>query len=412
MSTILLGVSGGIAAYKAAELLRRLTEAGHHVRVVPTDAALQFVGAATWEALSGQPVLTGVFDRTADVAHVSLARQADLVFVAPATADLLSRAAAGRADDLLSACLLTARCPVAFAPAMHTEMWQHPATAANVAALRSHGAVVIDPASGRLTGTDSGAGRFREPEELASVAETLLERPEVAAAAAGQDLSGSKVVVTAGGTREALDPVRFLGNASSGRMGWAVASAAALRGAQVDLVAANVDLGDRAGATVHPVTSTEELASRTRELAAAADVVVMAAAPSDFRPADTQLAKIKKTDSGAGMKLELVQNPDILAQLATERGRRGQVLVGFAAETADDAGELLALGRAKLAAKGCDLLVLNAVGHQRAFGKAENEIRVLSTGDSHSETPISSNGRKDALAHQIWEAVQLFRQSR
>jgi phosphopantothenoylcysteine decarboxylase/phosphopantothenate--cysteine ligase len=412
MSTVLLGVSGGIAAYKAVELLRRLTEAGHHVRVVPTEAALDFVGAATWEALSGQPVDTQVLARTHSVQHVQLARQADLMLVAPATADTLSRAVAGRADDLLTACLLTTTSPVVFAPAMHTQMWQHRATAANVATLRARGAVVIDPDSGRLTGPDSGPGRLPEPDELAAVTETVLQRPAVAGAAAGRDLAGLHVVVTAGGTREPLDPVRFLGNSSSGRMGWALARAATLRGASVDLVAANVDLPAPSGVTIHPVTSTQELAEGTRKVAAGADVVVMAAAPSDFRPAQAQPGKIKKSASGEGMHLSLVQNPDILAELAADRSPTGATLVGFAAETADDPGQLIELGRAKLAAKGCDLLVLNAVGQQKVFGQSDSEIRLLHAGDSASEFPEPLSGSKDVLAHQVWDDVHRTRRTR
>jgi phosphopantothenoylcysteine decarboxylase/phosphopantothenate--cysteine ligase len=412
MSTVLLGVSGGIAAYKAAELLRRLTEAGHQVRVVPTEAALRFVGAATWEALSGQPVETDVLAGTDAVLHVRLAGQADLILVAPATADTLSRAAAGRADDQLTACLLTATSPVVFAPAMHTQMWHHAATTANVATLRARGAVVIDPAAGRLTGTDSGPGRFPEPDELAAITETLLQRPEVVSPASGRDLAGLRVVVTAGGTREFLDPVRFLGNSSSGRMGWALARAATLRGASVDLVAANVDLPAPSGVSTHPVTSTHELADRTRGLAADADVVVMAAAPSDFRPAQAQPGKIKKDGSGGGMQLSLVQNPDILAELASDRSHNTATLVGFAAETADDPQHLIELGRAKLAAKGCDLLVLNAVGHQRVFGQPDSEIRLLHAGDSPAETPAALAGSKDVLAHRIWDDVQQTRRTR
>ena len=239
---VVLGVAGGIAAYKAAYVLRELTESGHDVRVVPTESALRFVGAATWEALSGQPVTTDVWTGADEVPHVRLGREADLVLVVPATADLLARAVTGRADDLLTATLLTARCPVLYAPAMHTEMWEHPATRANVATLRERGALVLDPAAGRLTGADSGVGRLPEPEEITRVARAVLDlggRP--------QDLAGRHVVVSAGGTREYLDPVRFLGNRSSGRQGYALARAAVTRGAKVTLVSANVALADVAG---------------------------------------------------------------------------------------------------------------------------------------------------------------------
>jgi phosphopantothenoylcysteine decarboxylase/phosphopantothenate--cysteine ligase len=402
MSRILLGVAGGIAAYKAAELLRRLKESGHDVTVVPTPAALQFVGAPTWAALSGHPVSTDVFTDVEAVPHVALGRQADLVLVAPATADLLARAATGRADDLLTSCLLTATCPVLFAPAMHTEMWQHPATRANVATLRSRGAVVIDPASGRLTGADSGPGRLPDPDEIAEIARTVLDQPSTAAAAAAQDLAGLRVVISAGGTREPIDPVRYIGNASSGRMGWSLARAAALRGARVDLVAANVTLPPPAGATVIPVGTTAELQQQVVKAAEGADVVVMAAAPADFRPAREAASKIKKTSPEQGLELSLVQNPDILAGLVADRTDPAQVLVGFAAETADTPAELVALGREKLARKGCDLLVVNDVSGGAVFGSDDNEAVVLAADGAVVEVP---RGSKAALAHVIWDQV-------
>ncbi len=410
MSRILLGVAGGIAAYKAAELLRRLTECGHDVTVVATPAALEFVGAATWAALSGHPVHTGVFDDAENVAHVRLGRQAELVLIAPATADLLARAAAGRADDLLTSCLLTATCPVLYAPAMHTEMWQHPATRANVDLLRRRGAVVIDPASGRLTGADSGPGRLPDPDELAAHARTVLEHPPVAVAAAGRDLAGLRVVISAGGSREPIDPVRFIGNASSGRMGWALARAAVLRGATVDLVAANVDLPAPAGSNVIPAGSSRDLADQVSKAADGADMVVMAAAPADFRPVREQSVKIKKTSADQRLELSLVQNPDILAGLVRDRTDPRQLLVGFAAETATSDTELVALGRQKLARKGCDLLVLNAVGHGRVFGRTESEIRLLRPGTD--VTPGALAGSKDVLAHHIWDATLDIRAGR
>ena len=409
MSRILLGVAGGIAAYKAAELLRRLTEAGHQVTVVPTPAALEFVGAATWEALSGHPVHTGVFSDVESVPHVRLGRQADLVIVAPATADLMARAAAGRADDLLTSTLLTATCPVLFAPAMHTEMWRHPATRANVATLRSRGAVVIDPDSGRLTGADSGPGRLPDPDELATICSTVLDRPEIVAAAAGRDLAGCRVTVSAGGTREAIDPVRYVGNSSSGRMGWALARAAVLRGAEVVLVAANTTLTPPAGVQLVRAGSTVELKEQVDKAAEGSEVVIMAAAPADFRPASAADSKIKKTSPEQGLQLSLVQNPDILAGLVQDRTDPAQVLVGFAAETADDPAELLRLGREKLARKGCDLLVLNAVGNGRVFGRSESEIRLL---DRSEADPEPYAGSKDMLAHRIWDAVGRIRAER
>src|ERR687893_2403083 len=295
MSRVILGVTGGIAAYKACELLRRLSGSGHEVTVVPTAAALEFVGTATWAALSGRPVSTSVFDDAHLVRHVQLGRDTDLVVVAPATADLLARAAEGRADDLLTNVLLTAHCPVMYAPAMHTEMWQHAATRANVDRLRSRGAVVVDPESGRLTGPDSGPGRLPEPAELATVAATLLADPAVARRAAGRDLAGLTVVVSAGGTREHLDPVRFLGNASSGRMGWALARAAGLRGAGVRVVAGHVEAPAPPNVEVERITSTADLAAAMEVAAKGADVVVMAAAPADFTPAEASQTKIKKS---------------------------------------------------------------------------------------------------------------------
>jgi phosphopantothenoylcysteine decarboxylase/phosphopantothenate--cysteine ligase len=394
---VVLGVGGGIAAYKAADLLRKLTEAGHDVVVVPTESALRFVGATTWAALSGRPVASDVWSDAEDVPHVRLGRAADLVVIAPATADLLARAAHGLADDLLTNILLTVRCPVLFAPAMHTEMWEHAATAENVATLRRRGAVVLEPATGRLTGADSGKGRLPEPAQIAQLVELLLHRPDALPA----DLVGRHVVVTAGGTREPVDPVRFLGNASSGLQGYALASVAAARGAsRVTLVAANTELPDPAGADVVRVTTTAELRDAVHKAAADADVVVMAAAIADFRPAALAPHKIKKSDS-APEPIALEQNPDILAELVAAR-RPGQVLVGFAAETGDETGDVLDHGRAKLARKGCDLLVVNAVGAGRAFGRPDNAAVIL--GSDGSEVPVAL-GPKAALAAAVWDAV-------
>jgi phosphopantothenoylcysteine decarboxylase / phosphopantothenate---cysteine ligase len=390
---IVLGVGAGIAAYKVCELLRLLTEAGHQVRVVPTQDSLRFVGAATWAALSGQPATVSAFDGVHEVPHVRLGKEADLVFVAPATADLLARAAAGRADDLLTSILLMARCPVVFAPAMHTEMWEHPATGANVRTLRERGCLVLDPAAGRLTGADTGPGRLPEPEELYQAAARVLAR---GIAGLAPDLVGRRVVISAGGTREELDPVRFLGNWSSGRQGYALARTAAARGAEVTLVSANVDLADPAGTKVERVTSAWQLKSAMLAAAAGADAVVMAAAVADYRPEARSDEKIKKTGA-APEPLRLVENPDILRELA--RGRRpGQVIVGFAAETED----VLAHGREKLAAKGPDLLVVNRVGPGVAFGTDDNEAVVL--GADGSATPVPQ-GPKDVLADVVWDLV-------
>src|SRR3954454_5273266 len=389
---VVLGVSGGIAAHKACELLRLFTESGHDVRVVPTDSALRFVGQATWAALSGNPVTTDVWSDVEQGPHVRIGQTADLVVVAPATADLLARAATGRADDLLTATLLTARCPVLFAPAMHTEMWEHPATQANVRTLRDRGAVVLDPAVGRLTGADTGPGRLPEPAEIFAVARRLLARGELAA-----DLTGRHVVVSAGGTREPLDPVRFLGNRSSGRQGYALARTAAARGAEVTLVAANVALPDPAGVKVVRVGTAEELRAAVLEAASHADAVVMAAAVADFRPAVRADRKIKKTAADPD-PVALVRNPDVLAEISADRRRTGQVVVGFAAET-DDA---LTNGRAKLAAKRCDLLVVNEVGEGRAFDTPDNAAVVLGADGSATEVPL---GSKDALSDVVWDLV-------
>ncbi len=391
---IVLGVGAGIAAYKSCELLRLLTESGHRVRVVPTPDALRFVGGATWAALSGEPVSSGVWENVHDVPHVRLGQTADLVFVAPATADLLARAAAGLSDDLLTAVLLTARCPVVFAPAMHTEMWQHPATQANVSVLRERGAVVLEPAAGRLTGPDTGPGRLPEPAELFAVALRVLARGGEGLA---PDLSGRRMLVSAGGTREELDPVRFLGNWSSGRQGYALARAAAARGAKVTVVAANVALDDPAGAEVVRVTSAVQMRDAVMSAAAEADAVVMAAAVADYRPETRADSKMKKT-AAAPPPLRLVQNPDILRELCRDRPLPGQVVVGFAAETAD----LRANGQAKLAAKGCDLLVVNQVGGGLAFGTADNEALVLASDGTETRVP---RGPKEVLADVIWDLI-------
>ncbi len=391
---VVLGVGAGIAAYKCCELLRLLTESGHRVRVVPTRDALRFVGEATWAALSGEPVTSDVWDDPHEVAHVRIGQAADLVLVAPATADLMARAAAGAADDLLTTVLLTARCPVVFAPAMHTEMWQHPATQDNVSLLRSRGAVVLEPAAGRLTGADSGPGRLPEPAEIFAVALRVLAH---GAGGLLPDLAGRRVVVSAGGTREELDPVRFLGNWSSGRQGYALARTAAARGAKVTLVAANTELDDPAGAQVVRVTSALQMYDAVTSAAVEADAVVMAAAVADFRPETRSGTKIKKAGS-APQPVRLVQNPDILAELSRNRANPAQVVVGFAAET----DHVLEGGRAKLAAKGCDLLVVNQVGSGLAFGTSDNQAVVLGADGTETAVP---RGPKEALAGVIWDLV-------
>ena len=393
MARVVLGVAGGIAAYKAVELLRRLTEAGHDVTVVPTRAALAFVGVPTWAALSGKAVADDVWTDVHEVPHVRLGQSADLVVVAPATADLLAKAAHGLADDLLGNVLLTARCPVVMAPAMHTEMWEHAATRANVAVLRDRGVLVVEPAVGRLTGADSGKGRLPDPVELAAVCTQVL-------AGAPQDLVGRRVVVSAGGTREHLDPVRFLGNRSSGKQGHALARAAAARGAEVVLVTAAA-LPAPARVTVRSVVSALELRDAVLAEGAEADVVVMAAAIADYRPAERLTTKRKKTPD---LTIELVQNPDVLVELVRAR-RPGQVLVGFAAETGDADGSVLEHGRAKLARKGCDLLVVNEVGeagHATGFEGDVNAATVLAADGSTYDVPL---GSKDALAAAVWDLV-------
>jgi phosphopantothenoylcysteine decarboxylase/phosphopantothenate--cysteine ligase len=365
------------------------------VRVVPTRAALEFVGRPTWEALSGQPVTTDVFEDVDRVAHVEIGQRADLVVVAPATADLLARAATGQADDLLTATLLVTRAPVLLAPAMHTEMWQHPATVANVATLRERGVHVLDPDSGRLTGSDSGPGRLPEPEAIAAAALALVEPRE-------RDLDGWHVVVSAGGTREPLDPVRFLGNRSSGRQGVALAQAAARRGARVTLVGANLAVAAPAGVDLVQVETTAQLRDAVRAAAKDADAVVMAAAVADFAPARTATDKIKKRPDGAAPAIELVETVDILAELAREPLRAGQLVVGFAAETGDATGSVLEHGRAKAVRKGADLLVVNAVGAGVGFGTETNDVTLL---DRAGEVVGRAEGSKLDVAHAIWDAV-------
>jgi len=374
---IVLGVGGGIAAYKAVEVLRRLTESGHDVQVVPTAAALQFVGAPTWAALSGRAVTADLWAGAAEVPHVRTGREADLVLVVPATADLMARAAHGLADDLLTNTLLTAACPVVYVPAMHTEMWQNPATVDNVALLRSRGAVVVEPAVGRLTGADTGKGRLPEPEAVVALALRVLARGSRA-----PDLAGRTVVVSAGGTREPIDPVRFVGNRSSGRQGYALATTAAARGAQVVLVSANVALPDPAAVTIVRVGTAAELAVAVRAAAQDADVVVMAAAAPE--------------------PLALERTEDVLACLVADPPRKGQLLVGFAAETGDGTGDWLALGRAKLAAKGCDLLVVNEVGRGLGFEVADNAAVVL--GADGTQVTVAT-GPKEDLADVVWDLV-------
>lgn len=384
---IVLGVSGGIAAYKAPALLRLLKESGHDVHVIPTEAALKFVGEATWEALSGHQVASGVFSDVSEVKHVRLGRQADLVVVAPATADLLARAAHGRADDLLTSTLLTATCPVVFAPAMHTEMWEHAATRANVATLRERGAHVVEPDSGRLTGADSGPGRLPEPESLFALLKGFLTSP-------ARDLAGRKVLVTAGGTREPIDPVRFIGNHSSGKQGIALAAAAAARGADVHLIAAHIDTALPAGISVERVSTTGELYEATVKAAPEADAIVLAAAPADFTPKAASDRKLKRKGD---LDLALTSTADIAAAVGREK-RADQVLVVFAAETHDGPEHAMR----KRENKRADLVVLNDVSGGAVFGAAENSVTVF---DERGEVDAREHASKEAVADAIWDAV-------
>jgi phosphopantothenoylcysteine decarboxylase/phosphopantothenate--cysteine ligase len=400
MARVILGVGAGIAAYKACELLRLLKEAGHKVRVIPTPDALRFVGEPTWAALSGEPVTTDVWTGVADVPHVRLGQTADLVLVAPATADLLARAAAGQSGDLLTATLLTARCPVIYAPAMHTEMWEHPATAHNVATLRERGAIVVEPAVGRLTGADSGKGRLPEPAALFSLAERVLI-PGTDRLLASTALAGRRVLISAGGTREELDPVRFLGNWSTGRQGYAFAASAVAAGAEVTVVAANVELPTPAGVKLVRVVSAREMHAAMLAAAPSADAIVMTAAVADFRPVTRSGHKLKKDGTPIPEPIALAENPDILADLSARRaehGPAGQVVVGFAAETDPDQDA----AQAKLARKGCDLLVVNPVGNGLGFGTGDNEALVLAADGTVTPIPRRS---KDALADFVLDLV-------
>lgn len=423
---IVLGVSGGIAAYKAVQLLRLLREDGYQVDVIPTPSSLEFVGRATWEAISGRPVTTSVFEGVEQVRHVRLGQEADLVVVAPATADLLARTRAGMADDLLTSTLLASQAPKLLVPAMHTEMWQNPATAENVAVLRGRGIEVMDPAVGRLTGKDSGPGRLPEPEEIRARAEELLSgsapavtRPEPDAAHGGP-LSGRRLVVTAGGTREPLDPVRYLGNRSSGKQGIALALEASSQGAEVTLIAgvieAELPQSSPANLTVERVETAQQLHQAVLRSAEGADVLIMAAAVADFRPAEYAQAKIKKAEDGQNPVIALERNPDILADVVRRRNTSGSgpsVIVGFAAETGDAQTEPLELAQQKLLRKGCELLVLNQVGENLVFGQEETEIHILASfgaqGVLGDAEPVHVTGSKQqAAAAVVGRAAQLL----
>jgi len=388
---VLLGVSGGIAAYKAVLVARLLVRSGADVHVVPTRGALRMVGAPTFEGITGNPVRSEVWQGVDTETHVALARSADVVAIYPATAHTMARLAQGLADDLLTTSVLAATCPVVVAPAMHGEMWAHAATQRNAATLAADGVRLVGPASGELMGGDAGTGRVVEPEVMLAA---------LAAAVSPQDLEQRHVVVTAAGTREPLDPVRWIGNRATGRMGFALAAAAAERGARVDLVTGPSDLATPPGVTRHDVVTARDMADAVLPLALEADVVVKAAAVSDFRPADVATSKIKK-DAGVP-SIELVRNPDVLAELGRRRREEHtgpRVLVGFAAETDD----VEANGRAKLASKGADLLVVNDVSRDDAgFAVETNEVLLLDADGGRTELPLQS---KHATAHAILDRV-------
>ena len=399
---VVVGVSGGIAAYKACHLVRNFKERGDHVRVIPTDNALNFVGAATFEALSGNPVETGVFTRVDEVQHVRLGQEADLVVVAPATADLMARVAAGRADDLLTSTILVATCPVVLAPAMHTEMWRNPATQANVATLRERGITVLEPAHGRLTGKDTGPGRLPEPDVIAELARTVLRTSALAPTLAGQ-----RVLISAGGTQENIDPVRYIGNRSSGKQGYALGDIAAQRGAQVTIVAGATDeLDPPSGAEIVKVRSTREMQQAMAARAHDADVIIMAAAVADFRPSAESDTKLKKGEADDALStIELTENPDILKSLVGMRdaGKTQATIIGFAAETDNE----LSNGRAKLKRKGADMLMVNSVAGGGVFGQGRNSGWLLSADGGEEEIP---DGTKHEVAVRIWDAVERLSQ--
>lgn len=397
---IVVGVTGGIAAYKTVNVVRLLIKAGHEVTVIPTEDALRFVGTPTWEAISRHPVTTSVHDDVAKVRHVALGQAAQLVIVAPATANTIAKMTAGLADDLLGTTLLATTAPVAIAPAMHTEMWRHPATQANIAMLRGRGIAVLGPGDGELTGGDSGPGRMLEPEEIVDAALALL---------APQDMAGMRVVVSAGGTREPIDPVRFLGNRSSGRQGVALAAEAAARGADVDLVAANI-AADVLAEARHPrirvrtVGTAEQLGEAVKDAAASAEVVIMAAAVADYRPAAPSDQKLTK-EAGILDRIDLVENVDIVSGLAASRPH-GQMIVAFAAETLSDADERRERARRKRERKGVDLLAVNLADAEHGFGKAENAIEIIGEGGA---VVAVAEGSKRQVARALWDAVQKTR---
>ncbi|NLT26597.1 MAG: bifunctional phosphopantothenoylcysteine decarboxylase/phosphopantothenate--cysteine ligase CoaBC [Microbacteriaceae bacterium] len=400
---IVVGVTGGIAAYKAVSVIRSLVLLGHRVDVIATEHALRFVGRPTLEAISRNPLRTDLYENVATVQHVALGQQADVVVIAPATANTLAKIANGIADDLLLNTVLASRAPLVVAPAMHTEMWQHPATQANARRLDERGVTIVGPDSGRLTGTDEGPGRMSEPEDivaavLATARAGARDREE---RLRGRDLEGRHVLVTAGGTREPIDPVRFLGNRSSGRQGVAVATRAAARGAEVTLVAANIEVPEPDGVNVVRVSSAEQMATACLELAPRQDVIIMAAAVADFRPEHVLDGKIKKEQTGDALTLTFTKNPDILRSLVLARVP-DQTIVGFAAETEEDDDARLELARAKRERKGCDFLVLNRVGWNEGFQREDTEVQII---DERGEVVAESTGEKLSVADAILDVV-------
>lgn len=394
MARVVLGITGGIAAYKATQIIRLLTEAGHDVKVLPTKNALRFIGATTLEALSHNTIEDDLYSDVADVKHVELGQSADLVIVAPATAAFLARYATGLADDLLLNTLLVAKAPVLIAPAMHTEMWHHSTTQRNVAALVANGVQVMAPASGRLTGSDSGVGRLPEPEQIVAEALAMLAPDKKQS----RDFEGLHILISAGGTREQIDPVRFIGNNSSGKQGIALAKAAAARGAQVTVVGANIAPVE--GCAFVSVSTTQELSSALDQLFAHCDVYISAAAISDFRVENASDAKLKRAELGSSFDLHLVANPDLLASVCA-RKTADQIVVGFAAETVASQDELAAAAKAKLATKGCDLIVANNVSAGAVFDADTNSVLIVDrTGMIGSQT-----GSKDQVATAILDVL-------
>ena len=384
---VILGVGGGIAAYKSCDLLRRLKDHGYAVTVVPTPSSLNFVGAATWEALSGRKVTSEVFESVEEVRHVSLAKKANFIIIAPATADLIARMSAGRADDLLTNVVLASNSPILIVPAMHPEMWNDAATKANVQTLRSRGYLVMDPDVGALTSGDIGKGRFPETARILEEFSSLTQ--------SRADLLGKKVLITAGGTREAIDPVRFIGNQSSGKQGYAVARAALQRGAEVTLIAANTSLSDIEGVRIIKVESASQMLSSLESEFSQADILVMSAAVADARPSQIADMKIKKSDY---KNIALIENPDLLRTIAASK--KGQIIVGFAAETSED----LQVAREKMDAKGADVLYLNDVSAGDIFNSETTHGFILAKGKEPSKV---SQTTKDTLAHQLLDEALL-----